>query len=279
MPGILGISLFLLGPLLFSIWLSLSEWDIVTPPTFVGLENFRTLFFEDEFFWLALWVTLKYTIVAVPLTLAAALGIAALLNANVRGIGVFRTIYYLPSMAPAVASVVLWRWIFNTEFGLLNAFLRFFGGPKIHWLFDPDWVMPALWIMALWTIGPSMIIFLAGLQGVPKALYEAAEIDGAGPWHKFWNVTLPQISPVLLFNFIIGIINTFQVFTAGYLMTAGGPQNATLFYVLYTYRNAFEWLKMGYSAALAWVLFAIILAMTLLVFKFFGRKVYYEAAK
>jgi multiple sugar transport system permease protein len=236
------------------------------------------MLFDDEFFWLSLRVTLKYTIVAVPLTLAGAFAVSMLLNTKVRGMSFFRTVYYLPSVVPVVASVMLWRWIFNTDFGLLNVFLKSLGVPKIRWLFDTAWVMPAFWLMALWGIGPWTVIFLAGLQGVPRTLYEAAEIDGAGVWGKFRHVTIPQMSPVMFYNFVMGIIWTFQVFTAGYLLTGGGPENATLFYVLYTYRNAFSWFKTGYAASLAWVLFLIILVMTALVFRFLQRRVYYETA-
>ncbi|MCY4520844.1 MAG: sugar ABC transporter permease [Caldilineaceae bacterium] len=276
-PGLLGIALFLVGPLIYSFWLSLTEWDIISPPVFVGLENFRTAFLDDKLFWVSLYVTVRYTLVAVPLTLFAALAAALLLDLNLLGISGFRAIYYLPAMTPAVASVVLWRWIFNSEFGLLNYILDFVGLPKVEWLISADVVMYSFWIMALWSIGPMMIIFLAGLHGVPRTLYEAAEVDGANAWRKLWAVTIPQLSPVILFNLVIGLINTFQVFTAGYLLTAGGPKNATLFYVLYTYRNAFEWLKMGYAASLSWVLFAIVMVMTLFIFRSLGRAVHYEA--
>lgn len=276
-PGLLGLALFLVGPLIYSLWLSLTEWDIISPPVFVGLENFRTAFLDDKLFWVSLYVTVRYTLVAVPLTLIAALAAALLLDLNIRGISGFRAIYYLPAMTPAVASVVLWRWIFNSEFGLLNYILDFVGLPKVEWLISADVVMYSFWIMALWSIGPMMIIFLAGLHGVPRTLYEAAEVDGANAWHKLWAVTIPQLSPVILFNLVIGLINTFQVFTAGYLLTAGGPKNATLFYVLYTYRNAFEWLKMGYAASLSWVLFVIVMVMTIFIFRSLGRAVHYEA--
>ena len=276
-PGLLGLALFLVGPLIYSLWLSLTEWDIISSPVFVGLENFRTAFLDDKLFWVSLYVTIRYTLVAVPLTLVAALAAALLLDLNIRGISGFRAIYYLPAMTPAVASVVLWRWIFNSEFGLLNYILDFVGLPKVEWLISADVVMYSFWIMALWSIGPMMIIFLAGLHGVPRTLYEAAEVDGANAWRKLWAVTIPQLSPVILFNLVIGLINTFQVFTAGYLLTAGGPKNATLFYVLYTYRNAFEWLKMGYAASLSWVLFAIVMVMTIFIFRSLGRAVHYEA--
>jgi multiple sugar transport system permease protein len=198
------------------------------------------------------------------------------MNTKVRGVGIFRTIYYLPSIVPAVANAVLWAWIFNTDFGLANVLLRALGLPKIQWLQNPDWALPAIILVSLWGLGASMVIYLAGLQGIPSVFYEAAEIDGAGRWAQLWNITLPLLSPVIFFNLIIGIIGTFQIFTAGYLITDGGPQNSTLFYVLYLYRNGFEYLKMGYAATLGWVLFAIIMLLTLFVFKYVGGRVHYE---
>jgi multiple sugar transport system permease protein len=200
-----------------------------------------------------------------------------LLNSKVPGIAVFRTIFYIPSIVPAVANAVLWNFVFNTEFGLVNILLRAVGLRKIMWLQDPDWAMPALIIMSLWGLGGSVVIYLAGLQGIPQTLYEAAEIDGAGRWAKLWNVTVPLISPVMFFNLIMGIIGSFQVFTIGFLITAGGPQNSTLFYVLYTYRTGIQYFDMGYAAVLAWILFFIILGLTLFVFKYVGRLVHYEA--
>jgi multiple sugar transport system permease protein len=204
--------------------------------------------------------------------------LALLMNTKVRGIAIFRTVYYLPSIVPAVASAVLWAWILNTEFGLLNVLLRYFGLPKIRWLQDPEWALTALIMMSLWGLGSTMIIYLAGLQGIPEVFYEAAKIDGAGRWAQLRHVTIPLISPVIFFNMIIGIIGSFQVFTAGFLLTDGGPQNATLFYVLYLYRNGFQYLNMGYAAALAWVLFLIIMALTLIVFKSTAGMVHYEDA-
>ena len=177
---------------------------------------------------------------------------------------------------PAVANAVLWAWILNSDFGLLNALLHAIGLPKVLWLQKPAWALPALILMSLWGLGGSMVIYLAGLQGIPQVFYEAAEIDGAGRWHKLRHVTLPLMSPVIFFNLVMGIIGTFQVFTAGYLITDGGPQNATLFYVLYLYRNAFQYLEMGYAAALAWVLFFITMGLTLLIFKYVGSLVHYE---
>jgi multiple sugar transport system permease protein len=274
-PFILGFILWFLIPALTSLWLVFQNWNMIAPAKFIGLDNFKRIV-SDPLFWQSLKVTTVYTIVSVPLSLALAFLLALLLNAKVRGIAVFRTLYYLPSIVPAVANAVLWAWILNSEFGLLNAGLHTIGLPKILWLQEPEWALPALILMSLWGLGGAMVIFLAGLQGIPNEFYEAAEIDGAGPWAKLWHVTVPLMSPVTFFNLVMGIIGTFQIFTAGYLITNGGPQNATLFYVLYLYRNGFLYLDMGYAAALAWVLFFIIMVLTAFVFKGVGSRVYYE---
>ncbi len=292
LPAIAGLLVFSLGPILFSLFISLTQWDIVTPPRFVGFEQYSQIA-QDRTVLKALWVTFYYTVINVPLGTLAGLLVAILLNTKVRGMRIFRTIYYLPSIVPAVATAVLWVWVFNPEYGLLNSIMKgintlldlcfvVFGGSPLHlndhleWLQDPTLVMPALWIMGLWGAGGAMIIYLAGLQGIPQHLYECADLDGAGWLGKFRHITIPMISPVIFFNLIMGTIGSFQVFIAGYLMTGGGPRDATLFYVLYLYRNAFHYLKMGYASALAWILFVIILIMTLILFKTAGKRVYYE---
>jgi len=274
-PFLVGLLVWLLGPILFSVWISFQKWDLLSTPEFIGLGNFQHIS-EDELFWQSLKVTAIYTLVRVPGGLVLGFLIALLMNIKVKGISVFRTIYYLPSIVPAVANAMLWVWILNPEFGLLNLGLRALGLPKVLWLQDPQWALSALLIMSFWSVGGSMVIYLAGLQGIPDVYYEAAAIDGAGGWVKLWNVTIPLVSPVIFFNLVTGLIGTFQVFSAGYIMTDGGPKNSTLFYVLYLYRNAFEYMKMGYAAALAWVLFLIVLALSLLVFRYVGRTVYYE---
>jgi multiple sugar transport system permease protein len=278
MPFILGFLIWFLIPAGVALWLTVHEWKFTTPPKYVGLANIIRLW-TDNRFWISLRVTSTYTLIAVPLGLLFGFILALFLNTKVRGITVFRTIYYLPSIVPAVANAVLWAWIFNTEYGLANVGLRAIGLPKIKWLQDPDWALPALIIMALWGFGGGMVIYLAGLQGIPQTFYEAAEIDGAGRWARLWHITIPLISPVIFFNLIIGIIGTFQVFVAGRLITNGGPQNATLFYVLYMYQNTFQNQKMGYAAAMAWVLFLIVTLLTLFVFKYVGNRVYYEDTK
>ena len=274
-PFMLGFVLWFLIPALTSVWMTFQNWNMITPPKFIGLDNFKKIA-TDKLFWQSLKVTTVYTAISVPLGLVVAFLAALLMNVKVRGIAVFRTIYYLPGIVPAVANAILWAWILNSDFGLLNAFLHIFGIPKVLWLQDPDWALPALILMSLWGLGGAMVIFLAGLQGIPNEFYEAAEIDGAGGWAKLRHVTIPLMSPVIFFNLIMGLIGTFQIFTTGYLITNGGPQNATLFYVLYLYRNGFQYFQMGYAAALAWVLTFIIMGLTVFVFKGLGGRVYYE---
>ena len=274
-PAVLGFLIWVAGPMLFSAWLSLTEWDLLSPPEFVGLSNYVAMF-QDDLFWQSLRVTFYFTLVSVPLFQVSALAVALLMNSNVRGISVFRTIYFLPSIVPLVANAMLWAWILNSDFGLLNAVLRFLGLSKVLWLQDPRWAMPALITMSLWGIGGAMLIYLAGLQGVPQQLYEAAEIDGANFWHRFRHVTIPMLSPVIFFNLLLGLIGALQTFTQGYIITNGGPQNSTLFYALYLYRQAFTNFQMGYAAALAWVLFMIVLVLSVFVFRYLGRQVYYE---
>jgi len=274
-PFILGVLFWVLYPAGMSAWLTFQQWNLITPAKYIGLKNFQTML-NDKLFWQALKVTSIYTFVSVPLGMIVSFSMALLINTKVRGIALFRTIYYLPSIVPAVANAVLWAWILNTDFGLLNAVLHYFGLQKVAWLQEPEWALPALILMSLWGVGQSMIIYLAGLQGIDEVYYEAAKIDGAGKWAQMVHITIPMMSSVIFFNLILGIIGSFQAFTAGYLITSGGPQNATLFYVLYLYRVGFQNLKMGYAAALSWVLFAIIVFFTALIFRTVGRRVYYQ---
>ena len=274
-PFILGVLFWVLYPALMAAWLSFQDWNLITPSKYVGLKNFQTMF-NDKLFWQALKVTSIFTFVSVPLSMILSFFMALLINTKVRGIALFRTIYYLPSIVPAVANAVLWAWILNTDFGLLNAVLNYFGLPKIAWLQETKFALPALILMSLWGVGQAMIIFLAGLQGIDEVYYEAAKIDGAGWWAQMVHITIPMMSSVIFFNLILGVIGSFQVFTAGYLITNGGPQNATLFFVLYLYRVGFQFLKMGYAAALSWVLFFIILIFTVIIFRTVGRRVYYQ---
>lgn len=274
-PWLIGFFILTAGPMIFSAYMSFTDWEIFGETQWIGLENYKTLI-EDELFWKSLWNTFYYTLISVPLSLIFGYFLAVLLNTKVRFMGVFRTIFYLPSIVPAVASSLLWLLIFQPEFGLANALLEIFHLPTSKWVLSETMVKPALIIMSLWGVGSGMVIYLAGLQGVPTSLYEAAEIDGAGAWHKLWNITIPMTSHVIFFNLIMGIIGSFQVFTQAYVMSNGGPNNASLFYVLYLYQNAFNFFKMGYASSLAWVLFIIILIFTLIQFRFFGKRVYYE---
>jgi len=277
-PWLIGFVAFTAGPMLASIYLSLTDYEILRPIHFTGVRNFAKAL-NDPLFSKSLWNTAFYTSLYVPLHLLTALLAAIMLNARVRGLGVYRVIYYVPSIMPAVANAFLWMWIYNPEYGLANAILHVFGLPPQKWLFDQDLAKPAFVIMALWGLGSSMIVFLAGLQGMDPVLYEAAEIDGATWWSKFWTITLPLLTPVVFFNLTMGIIGSFQVFTTAFIATGGGPNNATLFYVLFIYRQGWEFAKMGYASALAWVLFLIVLSVTIVQFRVAGRWVYYEAER
>ena len=275
-PWIIGLLVFTIGPMVASLYLSFTDYAVIDSPKWVGLDNYVHMFTDDPLVWQALRVTGMYSLGAIPLTLIVSFLIALLMHQRVYGVRVFRTIYYLPSVIAGVPVALLWMWILNPEFGLMNNFLRLFGieGPK--WLYSTTWVIPSFVLMSLWQIGVPMVVFLAGLQGIPIHLYEAAEIDGAGLWAKFRNVTLPMMSPVILFVMIGLIIDSFQTFTPAFLMTNGGPANASLFYGLYLYNNAFKWFKMGYASGLAWLMFLIILVLTGLVFRSSIRWVYYE---
>ena len=275
LPWFIGFIVFTAGPMLASLYMSFTRWEIVTAPVWVGLGQYQKLF-QDDRFYLSLWNTAYYVFLGVPLHLMLALLAALAMNINLRGIRIFRTLYYVPSLTPAVANAILWMWIFHPQWGLANAFLEWLGLPPLFWLQDPKLAKPAFIIMSLWTIGAQMVILLAGLKGIPQHLYEAAEIDGANTWHRFRAVTLPMLTPALFFNLIIAIIGAFQVFTQAYIMTQGGPSYATLFYLLYLYRMAFENFRMGYASAMAWVLFIIVLVFTLIQFKLSNRWVFYE---
>jgi multiple sugar transport system permease protein len=279
-PWLAGFLLFAAGPMLASIWLSLTDYEILRPIHFIGLDNFGEAA-ADPLFAKSLWNTAVYTALYVPLHLLTALSAAMLLNVKVSGIKYYRVIYYIPSIMPAVASTFLWMWIFNPNYGLANALLNIFGLPPQGWLFDETLAKPSLVLMGLWGLGSAMLVFLAGLQGIDPVLYEAAEIDGAGLWTRFWRITLPMLTPVIFFNLIISIIGSFQIFTSAFVATdgKGSPNNATLFYVLYIYRQGWQFARMGYASALAWVLFVLVLVLTVVQFKMAGRWVYYETGR
>ncbi len=277
LPWMIGFFVFVAGPMVASFLISFMDWEMVTPARWSGLAQYERLF-NDSRFYLSLYNTAYYVFIGVPLHLLLALLAAMAMNLNLRGIRIYRTLYFIPSITPVVASSLLWLWIFNPEFGLANSMLNWLGLPSLYWLQDPKLAKPAFIIMSFWTIGGQMVILLAGLKGIPPALYEAAQIDGAGNWASFWNITLPMLSPAIFFNLILAVIAAFQVFTQSYIITGGGPENATLFYVLYLYRMAFENFRMGYASAMAWVLFLIILLFTYIQFRLSDRWVFYEGS-
>lgn len=278
-PWLLGFLIFTAGPMLASLYLSFCKYDLHSLQ-FVGTKNYEVLLTRDPLFWKSLGNTALYVLFSVPMGLTGSLLIAVLLNQKVKGIPVFRTLFYLPSLVPAVASALVWQWVFHPDAGILNFALSKVGvdGPK--WLQDPKTALMSLIIMSLWGIGGSrMLIFLAGLQGVSDELYEAAQLDGADGWTCFRHITLPMLSPTIFFNLILGIIGSFQVFTSAYIMTGGGPDNATLMYVLYLYNNAFRFFKLGKASAMAWILFIMLLGFTAVQFKNASKWVYYEGGE
>jgi len=274
-PWLIGFVFLFGGPLVASLFLSLVKWDMFTPPQWVGLGNFVRML-GDEYFWKSLRITAVYTAINVPLSLFIGITIAMLLNQRIPCLSVFRTMYYLPSVVSGVAVSMLWVWIYHPDYGYINYFLSLLGVKGPMWLQDPLWSLPALIGVGLWPVGGTMIIYLAGLQGIPTQMYEAAEIDGANGRQRFFRITLPMLSPVIFYNIVVGVIKALQVFTEPKVMTEGGPNNSTLMYMLYLYRNAFKWFKMGYASALAWILFLIILLCTILLLRSATSWVYYE---
>lgn len=266
-PWLLGFVLLTVGPMLYSLYISFTRWDLLTEPVWIGLDNYIDKMPNDPRFWQSLKVTLIYTAAYVPLELVGGLFLALLVRNQIRGVRVFRTIFYLPTVLAGVAFAVVWLWMLNPRGGLVNLALAQLGIVGPRWLLDPDWALSALVMMSFWGWGRAMVIYLAGLQAIPGELYESAAIDGATAWNKFRHVTIPLLSPTIFFNLILSIIGTFQTFTNAFVATNGGPLDATLFFVLYLYKQAFELLNMGYASALAWVLFVIVLALTLLVFR------------
>ncbi|WP_307000392.1 carbohydrate ABC transporter permease [Lederbergia panacisoli] len=273
-PWLLGFLAFTLTPFIMSLYYSFTDYDIIQAPVWVGLENFRELF-QDKLFWKSLYNTFYYTLIFCPLGVIVGVSLALLLNLKVRGMAIYRTIFYLPSIVPFVASSILWLWLLDPQYGIINSIIGIFGINGPGWLVDPQWSKPALIMMGLWGVGAPMIIYLAALQDIPNEMYESADIDGAAGWQKILFITVPMLTPVILFNLIMGLIGSFQYFTQAYIMTQGGPNDSTLFYALYLYNNAFSYFHMGYASAMAWILFAIIMGTTLLIFKSSARWVYY----
>lgn len=274
-PWLAGFLIFTLTPILLSLYYSFSDFSILQSPAFIGLDNYRDLA-NDPVFWKSLRNTGYYALMALPGGLCVSLGLAMLLNVKYPGQAIFRTIIFLPSLVPVVASAMVWLWLYNPQYGLINTLLGKVGITGPGWLTDERLAMPSLAFMSLWGVGNSVVIYLAGLQDVPKELYEAAEIDGAGVWTRMWNVTLPMLSPVIFFNTVMSVIGVINVLDAPYIMTSGGPARATLFISMYLRDNAFLYLKMGYASAMAWVLLLIVLALTAFMFWTSKRWVYYQ---
>lgn len=276
LPLILGIVLLTYGQFIYSLIISFTNWDVFGNHDFVGLKNYIDMLTKDFFFWKSIKATMLYAFGSVIVTQLTALILAVFLsNKHIRGKAVFRTIFYVPSIVPAVASCLLWMWMFDPDFGLFNALLKIFGLPTSQWIYAESSAVPSLIIMAAWSCGAPMVIYLAGLANVSPALLEAVDIDGGGAWTKFIHITLPMISPVLFYNTLMGVIGGFMVFTNAYVMTEGGPNNATLFVTYLIYRDAFKNNQFGYASALAWIVFVVLAICTIVIFKVFGKKVYY----
>ena len=278
-PWILGFIIFIVGPMLASLYFSFTQYSFPLTPRWIGLGNYIQAFSKDELFPTSLWNTVYYVGLSVPLGVLLSLALALLMDRNIPGRPIWRTIYYLPSIVPTVAAAFLFLYIFQPDYGLINGWLwRLFAIEGPGWFISRVWVKPTLILLSLWAAGgPTMIIILAGLQGIPGELYDAAEVDGAGRWQKFLNITLPMLSPTLFFVSVTGLIGAFKIFSAAYVSTGGGPFYGSYFYVLHLFTQAFRHWNLGYASALAWILFVIILILTLVQFKLAGRWVYYES--
>lgn len=276
------ISLWLIGFLVFtampffaSVVLSFTHYTAASDPQWIGLANYETLLFDDPSFWISLANTLTYALVAVPLCVATAFSLALLLNLEIRGMGVYRTIFFLPHIVPVVASSVVFMWVLNPQIGLMNNVLAVIGIDGPAWLQDPAWSMTTLILLSVWGIGGSLVIYLAGLKDVPVSLYEAARIDGANAWQRAWHITMPMMTPVIFFNLVIGVIHAFQYFTQAYILTQGGPQESTMFLALYLFFRAWRYLDLGYASALASIMFVIVAMVTITLFKSQRKWVHY----
>lgn len=277
-PWIVGFLAFTLYPFGATLYYSFTRFSGVGHPTFIGIQNYRSLV-SDNLFWKSLYNTAYYTILEVPLSTVVAIGIAMLLNMRVKGLAVYRTIFYLPTVVPLVAGSILWLWLFNPSFGIVNDLLTAIHVPGPSWMFSAAWAKPTFILLGMWQVGAPMVIYLAALQGVPKDMYEVAYLEGASAWERTRFVTLPMISPAILFNVVLGLVASLQYFTQAYVMTSGGPNNATLFYALYLYYEAFKYLRLGYASAMAWILFVVVVVITVGVFRVSSRWVYYESTQ
>ncbi len=274
-PWLIGFLCFTIGPFFSSVYLSFNSYDLVHSPKWVGTANYSTLLNDDPMFWQSLWVTVRFAAVSVPLGVIVGVALALLLNTKVKGQTIFRTVFYLPSIVPAVANAVVFSWILNPEIGLVNGILRALGVEGPAWLNDTKWALWSLILMSLWGVGGSMVIYLAGLQDIPAHLYEAAMLDGASSYQRLRKITLPLLTPVIFFNLVMGIIGSFQYFTEAFIMTKGGPEGSTSFYALYLFQRAWQYLDMGYACAMAWIVFVIVMAITGIVFQSQKRWVHF----
>jgi multiple sugar transport system permease protein len=277
-PWIIGFIGLTFIPMGASLFISLTEWNILSPAKWIWIENYKTIF-SDPLFYKSVRVTLLYALFSVPLSIILSVFIAILLNNNIKGMRVFRTITYLPSIISGVVIALLWIWVYNPDYGIINNILRIFHIKGPGWIFDQHWALPSLVIMSLWGIGGNMVLYLAGLQGIPTELYEAAHIDGANFFVRLFSITIPGLSPVLLFTLLTGIIGALQTFTQAFVMTKGGPNQSTHFYAYYIYKNAFTYRKMGEACAQAWLLFIIIFIITIIVLKITGGHIYYGSSE
>jgi len=276
-PWIVAFVMFEAIPILSGFYHSFTDWSATgTATRFVGWANYREALTRDPLFQKSVYNTIYYIGFSVPLGILTAFILALLLNRPIRGTTLYRTIYYLPSVVPTVAASIVWIFIFETRRGILNFALELLGFPPIRWLSDPTWAKPALIIMSLWGIGSTMVIYLAGLQGIPQELYEAAEVDGATGWYKLIRITVPLMTPTIFFNLVMNLVSAFQVFNSAFIITGGGPFNSTLFYMLHLYNNAFRYFRMGYASALAVLLFLVVFGLTLFVYRTSDRWVYYS---
>jgi multiple sugar transport system permease protein len=282
-PWIISLLVFTAYPMVSSFYFAMTDYNVLNPPRWVGLGNFKVMFGQDPLYWKSVWNTTYYVLFSVPLGLLVGLAMAVLLNQRAHGIGIYRTIYYLPGLMPAVAGTLLWMILLDPRLGLVNQFLGLFGVPKLGWLRSATWAKPAIILMSLWGgSGGTMLIFLAGLKEIPQSLLEAAMIDGANAWQRFWRVTIPLLTPTIFFNLIMGIIGSFQVFASAFIAggtgSASGPLNSLLVYMLHLYRYAFRYFKMGYASAMALALFAVLVVFTLLLIRTSNYWVYYETS-
>lgn len=277
MPWILGLLIFYAYPLLSSIYYSFTSYSVLEPGEWIGLQNYRDLF-NDKLFWKSIYNTGIFVLFSVPINIFIGVSVALLLNSKIKGLSFYRTIFFIPTLVPIIATAIVWRWLLNPQFGLLNAVLNGLGLASSPWLTDPAWSKPSLILIAMWGVGQPIVTYLAGLQDIPVDLYEASDMDGAKLYDKIRFVTIPLLTPVIFFNLVMGIINSLQIFALPYSLTNGQgiPADSLMFYVMYLYNNAFGYMKMGYASAIAWILFVVILTLTLVIFRSSNRWVHYQ---